>query len=251
VRWRTVAVAVVGTAHVERGEACQDECWSSGADADRLFLSIFVADGAGSASHGGTGARLAIEAALAHLDARVDGAEPASERAARGCFSAARARLTDEAATLGVAVRELACTFLGVLSTPEASVVFQIGDGAIAVDVGEGLSMPIAPMNGAYINTTRFLVDEDASEALEVVAFERPVLRAAAVSDGLQGIATQMADHTPHEPFFAPFFRALASDDAEGRDDELHAAFAAFLGGERVNEKTDDDKSLAVAVAVA
>ncbi len=57
-------------------------------------------------------------------------------------------RLMDEAAARGVALRELACTFLGVLSSSTSSVIFQIGDGAVVVDVGDGLSIPVLPMNG-------------------------------------------------------------------------------------------------------
>jgi hypothetical protein len=105
-------------------------------------------------------------------------------------------------------------------------------------------------MNGAYINTTRFVVDDDADERVAVVAFDRPVLRAAVVSDGVQGLSTNLAQNTPHEPFFARFFSTLLSEAAAGNDDELQASLAAFLASDSVNARTDDDKTLALAVAL-
>lgn len=248
-KWRSVAASVAGTSHTERGEGCQDDCWAaSELDEAGPFLSVFVADGAGSASLGGEGARLAVEAAVAYLNQVREG-DPL-DVVVRGCYAAARARLAEEAEKRETIPRELACTFLGVLSSSTASAAVQIGDGAIVVDVGDGLTIPIAPMNGDYINTTRFLVDEDADDRVAIVSFDRPMLRVGVVSDGVQSISTNLAQNTPHEPFFARFFRTLESDEALGKEDELQASLAAFLASDAVNARTDDDKTLALAIAL-
>ncbi|MDY0748430.1 hypothetical protein SNE35_28280 [Paucibacter sp. R3-3] len=59
-----------------------------------------------------------------------------------------------------------------------------------------------------------------------------------------------MATNTAHEPFFAPFFKVLAAAAAT-QEDELQSALVRFLGSPAVNERTDDDKTLALAVQVA
>jgi hypothetical protein len=127
---------------------------------------------------------------------------------------------------------------------PNATVVGQIGDGAIVVDDGE-LRAATWPQQGEYANTTHFLVDDDALEQL--VTVEAGAARRIAVfSDGLQALALQYDTKTPYEPFFAPFFDYLetsAKDDVEV-EDELRA----YLESGSVNARTDDDKSLVLAV---
>ncbi|MDB6080249.1 MAG: protein phosphatase protein [Akkermansiaceae bacterium] len=147
-------------------------------------------------------------------------------------------------------MRDYACTFIGVLSSPEATLVFQIGDGGVVLDTGDGLEVAVEPMTGEYANMTHFITDERAGEIVVAKSYQGPALRIAAFSDGIQRLALNLADNTPHEPFFAPFFQGLAKAPADqiGR---LQSLLAAFLGSGPVNERTDDDKSLAVAVWVA
>ena len=58
-----------------------------------------------------------------------------------------------------------------------------------------------------------------------------------------------MPSQEPHTPFFTPLFRFAASveEDDEKRD-AAGEQLAAFLSSERVNARTDDDKSLVLAV---
>ena len=62
-----------------------------------------------------------------------------------------------------------------------------------------------------------------------------------------QRLALNMASNTPHEPFFAPFFNTLATSTPEQRD-ALETSLRTFLGSAAVNERTDDDKTLVLAV---
>jgi hypothetical protein len=71
--------------------------------------------------------------------------------------------------------------------------------------------------------------------------------RVAVFSDGLQRLALNMADNTAHEPFFTNFFRVLGASTPE-QGDQLHGALLRFLRSPDVNERTDDDKTLALAV---
>lgn len=252
VTWRVVAGSAAGTSHIATGLDCQDSCWAQvdTPAGKTAVLSIFVADGAGSAKHGGEGAELAINAAAEFMQKKVAMPEfGLGDDFAVDCVMAIRAVLFSAAEKAKVRAREFACTFLGIVSTNLGTLIMQIGDGGIVVDVGNGLEVPIAPMSGEYANMTHFITDEDAVDRLESHAFSKPVLKAAAFSDGVQRLALQMDTNTAHEPFFAPFFKVLSTATAE-QEDQLQDALMRFLNSEAVNERTDDDKTLALAVLI-
>ena len=69
----------------------------------------------------------------------------------------------------------------------------------------------------------------------------------AACTDDIHRLALSLATNTPHEPFFAPFFGGMAKASAE-QEDQLHGLLVRFLGRAPVNERTDDDKTLALAL---
>jgi hypothetical protein len=250
VTWRVVAASEVGTSHITNATPCQDSCWAQvdSTAAGVPVLSVFVADGAGSAPRGGEGAELAIQAAAAFVAAKLKLAEFAiADALAVDCVTAVRARICAEAEKASLIARDYACTFLGVISTPQASLALQIGDGGIVIDSGSGLEVAVAPMSGEYANMTNFVTEDDAISVMATKTFTGPLLRVAAFSDGLQRLALNMATNQPHEPFFTPFFRVLG-ETPEGKEDELHGALLRFLGSSAVNERTDDDKTLALAV---
>ncbi|KPC02084.1 Uncharacterized protein AC501_3370 [Pseudomonas amygdali pv. lachrymans] len=66
-------------------------------------------------------------------------------------------------------------------------------------------------------------------------------------SDGLQRLALDMAKGEPHGPFFEPIFRKMQALTDESRP-MIGSALESFLGSSRINDRTDDDKSLAIAV---
>jgi hypothetical protein len=213
-------------------------------------LSIFVADGAGSAQHGGDGAELAIKAAAEFMQKKLALPEfGLGDDFAVDCVMSVRAALFSGAEKARVRAREFACTFLGIVSTNQGTLIMQIGDGGIVIDVGSGLEVPIVPMSGEYANMTHFITDEDAVDRLESRAFTKPVIKAAVFSDGVQRLALQMDTNTAHEPFFAPFFKVLSTATSE-QEDQLQGALMRFLSSDAVNDRTDDDKTLALAVLV-
>lgn len=250
VTWKVVAGSAAGTSHDAAGLPCQDSCWAQvdTPPGRAPVLSIFVADGAGSARHGGEGAELAIKAAAEFMQKKLALPEfGLNDDFAVGCVLDIRTSLFSNAEKANLRARDFACTFLGVVSTDLGTMVMQIGDGGIVLDVGEGLQVPIAPMSGEYANMTHFITDEDAVDRLVSRVFSKPVLKAAAFSDGIQRLAIQMATTTAHEPFFAPLFRVLATATPE-QEDQLQQALLRFLNSEAVNDRTDDDKTLALAV---
>lgn len=249
--WRVVSATAIGTSHQTNGTDCQDECWAfveklGGED----VLTVFVSDGAGSALKGGEGANLAIQAAVRFISLAL--AEPRvllTTALAKACAQSVHDAIAAEAIACKLAPRDYACTLLGVVSRADATLVFQIGDGAIVIDTGAGLEVAIEPMTGEYANMTHFVTQADHADVLVARIYPLPARNVAAFSDGLQRLALNLSAGTAHAPFFRPFFDVLARASLE-QEDALQAQLAAFLESKAVNERTDDDKSLALAAWV-
>lgn len=250
--WRTVAASVIGSSHIVNEMPCQDRCW---AQVDILWdgsslLSLFVADGAGSAMKGGEGASLAIEAAADFLSGNLKQGEFClTDNFATDLVVAVRDRIYAEAEINFLTPRDFACTFLGVLSSPSGTLAFQIGDGGIVIDTGSCLEIAIIPMGGEYANMTHFVTDAEAIRILKIKTYPDPALRIAVFSDGIQRLALNMVTNMPHEPFFAPFFNSMARVTPE-QETQLQPLLVKFLESEKVNERTDDDKTLILAIQV-
>jgi hypothetical protein len=244
-----VAASEVGTAHQAIDAECQDSCFTNVETdpAKSPLLAIFVADGAGSAANGGLGAELAMEAASAFVSKLYALSEfSLNKQWAKECLQAVREKIYETAERNKAKARDYACTFLGVVASSSETLLTQIGDGGIVVDVGDGLVAPIAPMTGEYANMTNFVTDDNAIDILQVKVFSSLAHKVAVFSDGIQRLALNMATNEVHAPFFNPFFDILAKATEE-QEDFLQCELARFLQSQAVNERTDDDKTLAFA----
>ena len=67
------------------------------------------------------------------------------------------------------------------------------------------------------------------------------------LTDGLQPLALNYAAKAAHAPFFVPMFRPLRVAPSGAT---VLAALRNFLDSPRVNERTDDDKTLILATRV-
>lgn len=247
--WRIVAASAIGSSHRVTGSPCQDSNWATSCrtTAGREVLLAFAADGAGTAPQGGVGAEAAMEATAAFLTASLDVIpEEGVEALLVECAGRVSARIREVAAAAGLAARDFACTWLGVVATDAAATVVQIGDGGVVIDVGGGLEMPVTPMSGEYANQTYFITDDDALGRVRTASVPGRAARVAVFTDGIQRLAVDLARNSPHEPFFRGFFEVL-SQAAAADEDRLHAGLLAFLGGAEVEKRTDDDKTLVLA----
>jgi hypothetical protein len=244
--WRTIGASVIGASHAATETRCQDHsayaivpvATTGGA------LILAVADGAGSASASFHGAKTAVATAIGYLATELALARPVDATFVADCFTAARARVLEIAADYEHDTREYASTLLVALATADATFAGQIGDGAVVVDDGVLRAMTW-PQQGEYANSTTFLVDDDALDRL-IVAEGGPARRIALLSDGLQNLALDYETQTPFEPFFAPFFAYLES--ASKDDGAVEQELRDYLDSLAVNQRTDDDKSLVLAV---
>lgn len=189
-----------------------------------------------------------MEAAAAFIAKKLERGEfGLSDTLATDMVLAVRERIYAAAEAANLKARDFACTFIGVLSWAQGTLVLQVGDGGVVLDTGSGLELAIVPMTGEFANMTNFVTDDNAVTVLITKAYPERALKVAAFTDGIQRLALNMANNTPHEPFFSPFFKGMEKATSE-QEDMLQGLLIRFLGSPPVNERTDDDKTLALAL---
>ena len=246
--WQVLGAAVTGVSHRRTGLACQDAVDFRTLPGGALLIA--QADGAGSAARSEQGARWAVAEALHALEAGLRKCPPGDpagwEGLLRGAFEAASRSLHQLADADCEPVRAFDTTLSCVACLDGWLAAGQVGDGlVVARDSYGGLSAVTRPQKGEYANETTFLTRPEALETLEIQVTGQPVSALAVMSDGLVRLAMSFPSGIPHEPFFDPLFAFAASAE----DPSLASSrLADFLDSERVSARTDDDKSLVIAV---
>lgn len=251
--WRYVTASVVGSSHMKVGGMCQDanDCQLYQLEDAGSVLVAVVADGAGSSKYGGEGAALTCNTFMDLASDFLSSGnvlDQFSDETAKFWLTVIRNKLVARASSQSETVREFSCTLLGAILSDAQSVFLQVGDGAIVVADSEELEYaPVFwPDRGEYENTTHFVTQEDVYEHLRFNLVRRKIVEVALFSDGLQRLALNYKLETAHEPFFRGLFEPLQRAPI-GKSDTLSEALSTFLGSSRVNEKTDDDKTLILA----
>jgi hypothetical protein len=250
--WRIVGASVQGTSHQKDDIPCQDACGY------RVLLNgaavIAVADGAGTASRSHESAQRAVKQALDSLERDLAYDVPRTEtgwqRLMTSAFRQAREAIARHARRENASLRDFAATLTCAVASGEGLAVGQIGDCLAVAQEKEGdgqLFMATQLQRGEYANETFFLTLDDALDHLKVQIYP-PVQALALMSDGLVRLAVNVVENVPHAPFFRPLLDyAIKMEDEKEAQEQL----AAFLASERVCARTDDDKTLVLAVSVS
>jgi len=245
--WRVVGASAVGTSHTKFGTPCQDafdyQVLPTG------VLLIALADGAGSANNAHEGSQLAVETAIKTINTQLQTDIPNSkaewQTVIKYSFETTRTALIEHASTSQIPLREYATTLILVILTDKWSVGGLIGDClAVTLNEEEELVVLCVPQKGEYANTTNFITQDNALDQLQIEAKADPEMGVAVFSDGLQSLAVNLVQNKPHAPFFTPLFAFTA---AIKDDTSAEQQLAEFLNSDRVNERTDDDKTLVLA----
>lgn len=251
--WRYVAASVIGTSHQKAGGTCQDanDCQIYSLPSGEMVLAAAVADGAGSALHGGEGAALTCRALLGLMNEHLSAGNPVEQvtvDTAKSWLITIQNLLEEDAKGVSRERRDFACTLLALIVGESCAACLQVGDGVmvLADSDEEAYGHVFWPDRGEYANTTHFVTEDDAVDHLQFESVKRRITEAALLTDGLQTVALSYQEHTAHQPFFKGLFAPLRKAP-EGCSHELSESLAAFLSSHRVNEKTDDDKTLVLA----
>jgi len=250
-QWRCASASVQGTSHVESAQPCQDAFRVEQVltpDGEE-FLVLIASDGAGSARFSQEGAQIVCQFLLEKFYRLIAGGwAPAqiTHGRAKVYLNYVSREIDRVARERGLAKRDFAATLLMAVVGDKYSVFAQLGDGAIVVDSADGYSPVFWPQSGEYANMTYFVTDKTDIDQLQFKIVNQPVKEIALFTDGIQGLALHYELKGAHQPFFKPLFSSLQQASVETLP-QMNDHLAAFLGSARVNERTDDDKTLMLA----
>jgi hypothetical protein len=250
-QWHISGASVQGTSHLEKNVPCQDAhaCLLT----TRGDLLLAVADGAGSAERSQEGAGIAVKQIIASLESALQNGTPDTEpnwqalitQAFGDALQAVIQYADSDNAPLNAFATTLACAVV----SNDWLAVGQIGDGAVVAQDADGnLFLTARPQRGEYANEAYFLTMPDGLSYLSIHTSRQFIRSLVLTTDGLLRLAFKLPDYEPSPQFFQPLlaFTAAADDPEQARSD-----LAAFLDSERVNSRTDDDKTLVLAARVA
>jgi hypothetical protein len=148
-----------------------------------------------------------------------------------------------------LSMRDFAATLVFVISDGNESVISHIGDGcAVVKDRNlEKWVAPIWPDHGEYASTTNFVTDE-IRPRLRIYRYKNPISGLAVFSDGLERLALEFLSKQPFEKFLEGVTKPLKSATHAGRDNNLSRQLRQYLNSDAINSRTDDDKSLIIAL---
>ena len=251
--WKYTASSVTGRTHLDRNEPGQDYCRAGAVQvSDREFFIGLVADGAGSTRCGWAGAKTACDTAFESIVKTIRMAgeiHPITDRDVMDWVCSARQAIVAQAAGSGTPVREYACTLIGSVIGDGQAICFQIGDGAIVMKEHDEYQVVFWPDQGEYANTTFFVSDELFLTHLVISRKDFLPEEVALFTDGLQNLVLSFSKKAAHDGFFRPLFAAVRAHSGN-RLLDLSAHLKGFLSRSDINERTDDDKTLVLAVHV-
>jgi len=250
--WRHLGHSLQGASHKADDSPCQDShaVRVLGEASDGTLIAC-VADGAGSAKHGGEGSAIVceriVENAAAFYESNGNFDSLQAEDVESWCNDA-RGVIEIDAESRECKIREFATTLCAAIVTPTRSCFFQIGDGAMILCSGGVYGVVFWPQSGEYANSTNFLTAKNFQDHLEFLAITSEISDLALFTDGIERLALLFDCQTPHPPFFEPLFQTLRSTDAP---EDLSKDFCHFLESDSVAERSDDDKTLVLASQVS
>ena len=252
--WKFIFASVIGTSHTKAGTPCQDASACrllTSADGSSVLVAV-VADGAGSAKKSEVGAALACSLFVEEMSSLFELGGAVREITpdfAKSWITRFHHEVTLRAEAEDLKPRDFACTFLAAVVGKDSAVFLQIGDGAIVVlsqEEPDEYGHIFWPQQGEYANITNFATDPTAHEKLEHSLVNRCIDEVAIFSDGLQSLALHYESRMAHTPFFQPIFTWLRPAPA-GFTEKLSFSLASYLDSQKVNDCTDDDKTLILA----
>ncbi len=251
--WRVAHASAIGLAHINQNTECQDRfaCTTVTTETEGEVLIAVVADGAGSTTDGQIGAQIACEIFTKEV-ADFLSAKDASVKSLTADFgrlwiSYFQRKIAEISQKDKKELRDYASTFVGAVIGAHYAVFYQVGDGGIVFSASgdvESYRFAIAPVEAEYVNVTDFVTDETAAERLRFELVEEKIEDLILFSDGIYPVAVDYQKSAPHEPFLMPMIAPLRNAAAlNGLNEKLEN----FLSSPKINEKTDDDKTIILA----
>lgn len=247
--WRAIGQQVIGTAHIHGGKGCEDAVvYRIVATPEGEVLICCASDGAGSARYAAQASQYVTQRTVEILSGYAQQVTPVRDVEVLMIAEELYDELKKKSQLLECDVNEFSCTFLGCYLQQQRAVFFQIGDGAIVREDGDGMFTPVWwPHNGEYSNMTAFLVDDNAFPHLRITILDETIREVAIFTDGLQNLVLNTEATSVHQPFFEDLFQWLRKAKTDRDVQILQQKLGGYLAGETINRRTDDDKTLFLA----
>jgi hypothetical protein len=244
--WKSVGAKATGTSHAASGTECQDafKLGSVAFAGEHIFFAA-VADGAGSAALSHIGSRIAVRTAAMFMRRAVQfGRLPSADQ----MLDAAEAALSSvelSALRRDEPVKAFACTLLMAAVSSRGGIFCQVGDGCWVVRRNGRLVAVTWPTTGAYANETTFLTCAEWRRNLQVEEVTDSIEAVAGFTDGLQSLALNSSQRSVHSTFLEPLLEVVHTAPTISG---LASALETYLSSPNINARTDDDKTLVMAV---
>ena len=251
--WRTAYTSVIGSSHQKNGTQCQDagNCRIvKSIDGNDVLLSV-ASDGAGSATRSEIGSKITVDTFLEQFGEMVktESLIKIDKLYVLNWIRNVNAKILEKATEENLHPREFACTVLAAIVAFDEAVFFQVGDGAIVIS--EFASTDYCPMfwpqHGEFANQTNFIFQDNIEEVLEFKFIKQAFKTVSIFTDGIERLVLDFSSKTAHSPAFRSIFDWLVTCEVS-RDDSPSAALTAYLGSDYINSRTDDDKTLVMAI---
>jgi serine/threonine protein phosphatase PrpC len=252
--WKAVAQCSIGIMHLQNNLPCQDFAKYEKLLENSILVGA-VADGAGSAKFSDIGSQTAVESAVDSLKVLVEKSETGyfnpqlpSEELAKEWFTNLQNQVLEKFMQISqegsYSCDDLACTLLVFIATPDWMAAMQIGDGFIVVRYPEDdYELLFQPHKGEYVNETTFVTSKTAIDDMQVKVLQKQLSFICVATDGLEQVAC-LKDWTPYRPFFEPLEDYLTNTEDPEKESE---SLERFLNSERLNKRTNDDKTILLA----
>ena len=247
--WTWAAASCRGTSHLQDDTRCQDAFACSVKEHGSRIIAV-LCDGAGSAHMGGVGAALVARTISVRARAHHSlSSQAVNDETLRAWVDDARDAIGHVAQRRSLRPRDFATTMICAISDGVETIVAHIGDGcAVAQDAQTQEWIALTwPAHGEYASSTYFITDDPHPQLL-IHRHSGMFSALVAFTDGLERLALDFTGRKPHAPFFRGIAAPVAASDAKGRDPVLSAQLKRYLDSTAVNARTDDDKTLLVAV---
>lgn len=244
--WTCVHASVTGSHHRNTGQEKQDTIALNQTTGERgTTLFIAIADGAGNATLGKTGSKIAADTAQKTVNSKPRPREQSPDQTLQTAYRSAVTAVTELAQRENRKPREYSTTLILALIDNGQLAVCQVGDGGVVVRTDDGqLLLATPPQKGQYPNETAFITDLPMpAPAISVLNIGR-ITGLVAFSDGLEPFLLNR-EMRPHPPALDPLFRwADQITDLGDANQEL----AEQWQSPGIADRTSDDITICVAV---
>ena len=246
--WSWASASSIGTSHSQNGGRCEDfhKCGTLGSK-NEVFFGI-LCDGAGSALHGGFGARYFVRSILNLLRAHYAHSNliPTHDLWA-SWVSSTREKHALAAERLGHQPKDFAATLVAFVCDGMAISTCQIGDGCIvAKESYEGMWQAMTwPENGEYASTTFFITDTP-EPRIQTFKNDIGISSVVAFTDGIENLALKHDKKEPFSEFFDAIVAPVQRCAQSGRNRKLSDSLEKYLSSELVTSRTDDDTTIVI-----